>query len=315
MRHRFFTALATAYLCLMTYGSAWAAGPAGPIPVWVALSDTGGAHAEAAEALRTRVEQAQPGRVVWRVAHWSQFSSPNPEPSWVVAVGAAAQRGMQELFAADTRPPPLLAILVPRLAFERIADPARMQAGLLSAVFLDQPPARQLELIRLALPAVRNVGLLVGTEFREHSAAFERAAKERGMQLIASAVGQSGLFAALQQVLADAGVLLALPDPAVFNSETAANILMAAYRRQVPLVGFSPAYVKAGALLALYSTPAQVGARGGEVLRQSLAGKSLPPPQWPREFAVKVNQDVARSLGFALDEVRLGEQLREGERP
>jgi hypothetical protein len=41
----------------------------------------------------------------------------------------------------------------------------------------------------------------------------------------------------------------------------------------------------------------------------------LPPPQWPREFAVKVNQDVARSLGFALDEVRLGEQLREGERP
>jgi len=101
----------------------------------------------------------------------------------------------------------------------------------------------------------------------------------------------------------------------VFNSETAANILMAAYRRQVPLVGFSPAYVKAGALLALYSTPAQVGTRGGDVLRQNLAGRSLPPPQWSREFTVKVNQDVARSLGFALDEARLGEQLREGERP
>jgi ABC-type uncharacterized transport system substrate-binding protein len=128
-------------------------------------------------------------------------------------------------------------------------------------------------------------------------------------------VAQGGLFDALQSVLPDVGVLLALPDPSVFNSQTAANILTAAYRRQVPLVGFSPAYVKAGALLALYSTPAQVGARGGEVLRQALAGKVLPSPQWPREFVVAVNQDVARSLGFALDEARIGEQLRQKDRP
>lgn len=312
MRRRFFTLLATVCICLMTYGSSWATGT---VSVWVALSDTGGAHAEAAAALRARVEQAQPGRVIWRVAHWSQFSSPKPEPHWVVAVGTAAQRGMQDLFAADITPPPLLAILVPRPAFERIADPARIQTGLLSAVFLDQPPARQLELIRLALPAVRNVGLLVGGESRGHSAALEKSAKERGMELVSSPVGQSGLFPALQQVLADAEVLLALPDPTVFNSQTAANILMAAYRRQVPLVGFSPAYVKAGALLALYSTPTQVGARGGEVLRQAMAGKSLPPPQWPREFTVGVNQDVARSLGLALDEQLLGEQLRQKDRP
>lgn len=312
MRHRILILLAAGCLCLMTYGSSWATGT---VSVWVALSETGGAHAEAAEALRAGVEQAQPGRVVWRVAHWSQFSGTKPEPQWVVAVGHAAQRGMQELFAGDATPPPLLAILVPRLAFERIADPARVQAGTLSAVFLDQPPARQLDMIRLALPAVHNVGILIGGESRGHSAALEKAAKERGMELMTSLVGPSGLFPALQQVLADAAVLLALPDPTVFNSQTAANILMAAYRRQVPLVGFSPAYVKAGALLALYSTPTQVGARGGEVLRQALTGKSLPPPQWPREFAVGVNQDVARSLGLVLDEQRLGEQLRQKERP
>lgn len=130
------------------------------------------------------------------------------------------------------------------------------------------------------------------------------------MQLVVSPVGHDGLFPALQRVLGDAQVLLALPDPAVFNSQTAANILMAAYRRQVPLVGFSPAYVKAGALLAVYSTPTQVGTRGGEVLRQALAGGSLPPPQWPREYSIGINQDVARSLGLALDAPRLGEQLR-----
>jgi len=312
MRRRFLATLATACLCLMTYGSASAAGA---VPVWVALSETGGAHAEAAEALRAEVDQAQPGRIEWRVAHWSQFASSVPEPHWVVAVGTAAQRGMQDLFAGDSTPPPLLAILVPRLAFERIAELARVRNGSLSAVFLDQPPARQLDLIRLALPAVRNVGILVSAESKAHGAGLDKAARERGMRLAMTQVGQEGLFPALQSLLAEVEVLLALPDPAVFNSQTAANILTAAYRRQVPLVGFSPAYAKAGALLALYSTPAQVGLRGGEVLRQALAGRTLPPPQWPREFAVTVNQDVAHSLGFALDQSQLGEQLRQRERP
>lgn len=312
MRRRILTALVTACLCLMTYGSAWAAAT---IPVWVALSATGGAHAEAAQALQAEVEQALPGRIDWRVAHWSSFTSAVPEPQWVVAVGTGAQRAMQNLFARDTTPPPLLSILVPRLAFERMADPVRLRAGSLSAVYLDQPPWRQLELIRLALPNVRKVGMLVGTESKGHLPTLEKAAKERGLELTAAAVEADGLFEALQSVLPNADVLLALPDPAVFNSQTAANILTAAYRRQVPLLGFSPAYVKAGALAALYSTPAQVGVRGGESLRLALTGKALPAPQWPREFVVAVNQDVARSLGFALDESLIEQQLRQKERP
>lgn len=312
MRRRFFRLLAVASLCLMTYGSALAA-PG--ISIWVVLSDNGDAHTEAAEALRADVERAQPGRIEWRMAHWSQFASAKPEPQWIVAVGTAALRAMQELFAGDPTPPPLLAILVPRLAFERAADPARLRTGTLSAVFLDQPPARQLELIRLALPAVQNVGILVSGESKGSVPPLEKAARERGIQVTTALVAPDGLFAAMQALLPEVEVLLALPDPAVFNSQTAANILAATYRRRVPLVGFSPAYVKAGALFALYSAPAQVGARGGDALRQALAGRALPPPQWPREFVVAVNRDVARSLGIALDEVKLGEQLRQRERP
>lgn len=312
MRLRFFATAAIACLCLMTYGLAWAANP---VSVWVALSEASAAHLETAEVLRSDVDRTLPARVEWRIERWNQFASTKQKPQWIVAVGAAAQHGMQELFAGDATPPALLALLVPRQAFERMANPARLRAGALSAVFLDQPPGRQLELIRLALPAVNRVGILVGAESKSQSAALEKAARERDLQLTVSAVGQDGLFPALQSLLGNAEVLLALPDPAIFNSQTAANILTAAYRRQVPLFGFSPAYVKAGALLALYSTPAQVGARGGELLGQALSGKSLPSPQWPREFTVSVNRDVARSLGLALDETRLAEQLRERERP
>ena len=312
MRRRFLTSAVTAWLCLMTYGCAWAAGG---VPIWVALSESGGPHVEAAAALVAEVDQAQPGRVDWQIAHWSQFGRSNSEPAWIIAVGTAALKGMQELYVRDTTPPPVLAILVPRLAFERMADPVRLRAGSLSAVFLDQPPARQLDLIRLALPDARSVGILVSGQSKAHAPALDAAARERGLQLVSSVVEPGGLYPALQSLLPDIDVLLAQPDPVVFNSQSAGNILTAAYRRLVPLVGFSSAYVKAGALLALYSTPAQVGARGGELLRQVLAGRPLQGPQPPRDFAVEVNQNVARSLGLVLDESRLGEQLRAKDRP
>jgi hypothetical protein len=46
-----------------------------------------------------------------------------------------------------------------------------------------------------------------------------------------------------------------------------------------------------------------------------MTGRPLLPPQSPREFVVAVNQNVARSLGLALDESQLGEQLRQKDRP
>ncbi len=303
-------ALMTAVLCLMTYGSM-----AAPVTGWIALSDAGGVYVETAEALRAEVERTHPGRIDWRVAHSAQFRKTRPEPQWVVAVGSAALRDMQDLFADDPTPPLLLAVLIPRLAFERLADPSRLRAGQISAVFLDQPPARQMELARLAIPSLRALGVLLGGESRAAAAALEKAARERGFELLARQVVGDGLFPALQALLPEVDGLLAVPDPLVFNSQTATNILAATYRRRIPLIGFSPAYARAGALVSLYSSPDQIGVRGGEVLRQAFSSRILPPPQWPRDFVVRVNQDVARSLGLSIEEAQLAQQLRRTEKP
>lgn len=288
---------------------------AAPVTGWIALSDAGGVYVETAEALRAEVERTHPGRIDWRVAHSAQFRKTRPEPQWVVAVGSAALRDMQDLFADDPTPPLLLAVLIPRLAFERLADPSRLRAGQISAVFLDQPPARQMELARLAIPSLRAVGVLLGGESRAAAAALEKAARERGFELLARQVVGDGLFPALQALLPEVDGLLAVPDPLVFNSQTATNILAATYRRRIPLIGFSPAYARAGALVSLYSSPDQIGVRGGEVLRQAFSSRILPPPQWPRDFVVRVNQDVARSLGLSIEEAQLAQQLRRAEKP
>lgn len=73
-------------------------------------------------------------------------------------------------------------------------------------------------------------------------------------------------------------------------------------------------YVKAGALLALYSTPAQIGQQAGEVARQGLASGSLQPPAAPRHFRIGTNPYVARSLGISLEDASvLQERLERAE--
>lgn len=304
-------ALALACICLMTY--TFSGNAAAEDVVWLALSDNGSAYAEAAEAARREIQRNNAASV--EIHPWQQFLTPGrTPPRIIVAVGSGAFAGLAD---SDVHAP-LLATLLPRAVFERHDDKAGRNGRIRSAVFLDQPATRQIELLRLTLPERRRVGILVGPESKHAVPLLRRTAAERGLTLASNEASPGGnLFSFLQDLLDESDVLLALPDPAIFNGLTIQNILTAAYRRRIPLVGFSPAYIKAGALLALYSTPTQVGTQTGEIVRTFLGGRPLPTPQGPREFSVGVNADVARSLGIALDAdavPRWIEQLRAKER-
>ena len=291
-------------LCLMTYGTGWAAPTA-----WIALAEPGGPYAEAAAALQTELTRQQPGAVEWVVAPWSELEKRTPAPAYLIAIGSGAWTGASLRFADAANRPVILATLVPRASFERsVLSNSDLKAT--SAVVLDQPPARQAQLLRLALPDARSVGLLTGPDSQHLQTAYRSALTAAGFSVKVENASERGVGPALQALLNGSDVLLAIPDPAIFNSQTVANILSAGYRRRIPLVGFSPAYVKAGALLSLYSTPQQVGHATALVLRDALAGRTLPAFQSPNEFVVKVNQDVARAFGISLDEQSLNAALR-----
>lgn len=211
--------------------------------------------------------------------------------------------GVRALRAVVAAPPaaPVLAALVPRQAYERVVGGAPGKR--FSAVFLDQPFARQFALLTIAFPERRRVGVLLGNESRLLLSLMQRPAEQHGLALVeATAESERAILLTLQTILAAADVLLAVPDPAVHNSGAIQNILLAAYRRGIPVVGFSPAYTRAGALLSLHSSPAQLAEQVASVAAEVLAGHALPPPRWPREFQVSVNRQVARSMAIELPE-------------
>jgi ABC-type uncharacterized transport system substrate-binding protein len=139
--------------------------------------------------------------------------------------------------------------------------------------------------------------------------------RAKGMQLVESEVGpQEPLFPGLKRVLEQADLLLALPDAQVYSSGSIQNILLASFRARVPMLAYSPAYVRAGALLALYVTPAQIGVQAASLALAVLQGKTLPERAvYSNDFQVSVNEHVARSLGLALDAEALQQSLLRSE--
>lgn len=293
--------------------AAWCATVRAAPEVAVVLSEESPAYLEVAETIRAELDRGAGAPATVKIVLASGFNGlPRGDLQAIVAVGAKAARE-----AADEKRLPVLNTLVPRRTFERIAaengrtgDPRRF-----SAVFLDQPPTRQIEFIRQALPGATRIALLLGTESEPLYAMVQAAAIERRLRTSAQKAGtENELYPALQQLLGEADVLLALPDPSIFNSSTIPNILLTTYRHHLPVVGFSAAYLRAGAVLALYSTPAQIGQQAADLLRVALATGQLPPPQHPLQFTVGTNPHVARSLGLAIeDAATLAQKLRQAE--
>ena len=281
--------------------------------VLVVSSERSAAYEEAAEALMTELERGGVGRTEVEFVTASEWSQGNDRSSkLIVTLGFEAA---QALVSSDVRTP-VLSALLPRSSYERILRASgRKVSGQLSAIYLDQPLNRQVALIRLALPSVRRIGVLWGTESLIHAPSLRLLAPSSGFQFVeANVIASEPLFPGLKRVLDDSEVLLALADPTVYNSNTIQNVLLASFRARVPVLAFSPAYVRAGALLALYVTPTQVGQQVASVVRGVLQGKALPSsPAYAQNFSVAVNGHVARSLGLALDADGLASQLRQRE--
>ncbi|WP_172600503.1 ABC transporter substrate-binding protein [Sulfurivermis fontis] len=237
-------------------------------------------------------------------------SDSGSRPVLRVAVGVAAARTL----SAAREDAPLLCVLLPRDDYLALARSAGTE---MSGLFLEQPLSRYLALLRLALPQRDQVGAVLGPVSAALAADLRQAGERQRLQITtASITAERELTAAMEQVMRPSGVLLALPDPVVVNADTARTLIMTAYHRGIALVGYSQALAKAGALMAVHSTPEQFGQDAGEMVRAALSASPvhLPPARHPAYFTVSVNYQVARALELNLPpEDRLAALVRQQE--
>ena len=281
--------------------------------VLVVSSDRSVGYVEAATTFAAELERggtAHSDIALLSVADLGRIGAESP-PRLVLTLGVEA---FKQVLARNWHAS-LIAALIPRIGFEHLLKEYPDRDASVSALFIDQPFGRRLDVLRLALPEAKRIGVLWGAESVGQQSQLRAAMRSRGMSLVAATVSSTTSLAdGLRAILEDAEALLAVADPQVFNSATVSDILLATYRSRVPVFGFSPAYVRAGALLSLYTTPSQIGIQAAVMARQYVQTGALPANQYPTDFMLVVNDYVARSLGLSLDEAALMEQLKRLER-
>ena len=288
--NRALSSWAAVFLCFVfSVNSLYAA----PLAFTVVLSENAGPYQEFSNTLREKLS----GKNVTFVVI-DDPAGPIPATGLVIGVGMKAATAV-----AASKASAVLNVLIPKLGYDQLLRdfPQRAHSKTFSAIFMDQPMERQIRLVEAMLPGTRRVGVMFDSVSSEELAQLRQRATRHGLNLHEQDIGpELTLYAALQALLQDSDVLLALPDDSVYNSSTIRNILLATYRSGIPLIGFSPSYVKAGALGAVFSTPAQIAAQAALSIQQFGETRTLPAAQYPQMFEVATNEQVARSLGLSI---------------
>jgi len=192
---------------------------------------------------------------------------------------------------------PLLCLLLPRANFARMLAGVSASAAR-SALYIDQPGLRQLRVASHLFPSLRRFAVL-------HDAAVTPpllGAAPPGVELLAQplALGDNLIFT-LRDALREVDALLAIPDKRIYNRRTLRSALLTAYRARKPLIGYAKPFVKAGALMSLYTQPAALGREAAGLLEDWLRGAPLAAPGYPRHYAIAINPGIARALALAID--------------
>lgn len=268
--------------------------------IHVLVSEPAGIYQAAAESLMRELNR-HPGN--WKIHRLTLDRYASQDGDLTIAVGT---RALEAALAQPGRP--VLSLLVPRLTYDRLAS-GKAQV---SALYLDQPLPRQLQLLGLALPGLKRVGVPLGPISQAQQPSLQRAAKATGIQVGSAPIhrGQD-LHAVLDALATDSQAFVLLPDPVVAQRSTLQNLFLHTYRLKKPVLAYSAPLARSGALLALYATPEQLGEEAAAWIRESWGSEfRLGAPRHPRRFTVAVNHTVARSIEIDLpDEVALTRRL------
>jgi len=227
----------------------------------------------------------------------------DPNIGLIVAVGIEATK--QALLKNNKTP--LLSILTRKYALNNLLENLNISSNKnrkFTAIYLDQQFSRQFNLIECLLPNSKYpgpLGVVLGPSSISDQDKLQFHARKRSMELNTIKLSEEENPVAVLDIMIDnAKAILAVPDPNAYNSNTSRGMLLTAYRKNVPIIGYSHQYVKNGALAAIYSTDKQIAIDTANMILEllNLGDKPYPKARHPKQFSVAINYQVAKALGL-----------------
>ncbi|MBV8781790.1 MAG: hypothetical protein JO353_10370 [Phycisphaerae bacterium] len=222
------------------------------------------------------------------------------KPDAVVAIGTAAARWLHKELPASTK---LLYCMV-----GNARDAGLLEGASVCGVTTDVSVSDQFKLINEALPRARAVGILYQSNTAEGKNELQllKSGLPNDWQIETVAVNDYASIADAIETLTQKNidVIWTTADPKLYDTASVRALLLAAVRAKIPVWGFSPAFVRAGALIGVGVEPHAQGAQVADLVVKTIADpqKSLEPAASPNEFQIAVNLIVAEQLGIDIPE-------------
>jgi putative ABC transport system substrate-binding protein len=218
-----------------------------------------------------------------------------------VVVVVLGDQALQALRSSDIETPVVAALISSHSVIASFQNTTGIE--------LEIPMARQLAVIRELLPEAQRFGMLFSPRSNQHK--VDEARKllgTKGLSFVASAVSSPAeLPGALESIARRVDVIWGIPDPIVMNSRTAKPVLVEAFRKNVALVGPTPSWTRAGALLALEWDYSDIGLQASELVVEIVNGSTAQslPVSGPRIIAYSLNLRTANQINIQLNDLHI----------
>ncbi|MEW5009993.1 MAG: ABC transporter substrate binding protein [Cycloclasticus sp.] len=165
---------------------------------------------------------------------------------------------------------------------------------------LDQPAARQLDLIQLISPAFNNIGVIVTDYSLPHFTGLKKLAAIRQQTVIQHLTSSASLRYKINHISKTSDIILAVADTRIYNASSLPQILLTSYRHKTPVIGFSKGFIKAGAIAGTVSNLQQLTQQLSErlLVHDSAVEYEDGNLVYPKYFDVLTNRHVAKSLNL-----------------
>jgi len=223
------------------------------------------------------------------------------KPDLILTLGTEASK----VAAVQSEDTPVLFAMVANPIDSGILPRRSYPDQIVAGVTTDVAPAEQFQAMRQALGDLKRVAVIYCPQYTEATvSAAEAAAKTMGIELVRLPVEPFRVGPAVERLEQEhVDALWTLTDPGVMVPASARRILTSALKAKMPVIGFSPAMVRAGAMVGLGIDSKSIGEQAGEIGLAILRGEKKPADfhlVYPAKTSIHVNLGVAERIGVRL---------------
>lgn len=215
----------------------------------------------------------------------------------IISIGSTAS----EALSRRTRINKIIFTLIPSSLAKSIAS-RPCQATNCKTILIEQPVERYLQLFKYIFPGNKNLAVAITDNSPTETQKLIEISKKHNININIIKIDDDAIIArTLINNLNKNDVLLALPDPYIYNKNTAKSIILSSYHKNVPIIAYSKAFAKAGSLISLYSSLDDIAIKTAESIQKPYFKNNN--IMFPDEFSLEVNAAVAKSLNINVNNI------------